>query len=410
MSFADDDLPDALERARQEERRRALRALLASPLLTSARAELALVRRHAPWLREWLSRETGWTLVLETDFARLRKGPADLEDPTRGARAETGSTPGFRRRRYALLCLLLAELERGEGQTTLARLGESLVAASAEPSLAAAGLRFALDRRDERRDLVMVVRLLLGWGLLGRVAGDEEAFVQQGHDVLYDVNRRLLAVLLVATRGPSLVELNGPLAGTRERVAAITETLAPAAPEARNRAVRQRLTRRLLDDPVVYWEDLAPDEAAYLTSQRSAIARRIEEATGLVGEMRAEGIAMVDPQGELTDLRMPSEGTEGHATLLLAGRLVEAGSAGLAPRELEDRVRTWARRYRRYWRKGAREPGAEREIAEQAVERLEALRLVRREGDRVVPRPALARFRLLHPERAAENRSLEIDV
>jgi uncharacterized protein (TIGR02678 family) len=51
-------------------------------------------------------------------------------------------------------------------------------------------------------------------------------------------------------------------------------------------------------------------------------------------------------------------------------------------------------RYGRYWRKSAREPGAERELADIAIERLEKLQLIVRNADTVRPLPALARFAL----------------
>jgi len=35
-----------------------------------------------------------------------------------------------------------------------------------------------------------VVRLLLAWGVLSRVAGDEDAYLSAGADVLYDVRGR----------------------------------------------------------------------------------------------------------------------------------------------------------------------------------------------------------------------------
>ena len=50
--------------------------------------------------------------------------------------------------------------------------------------------------------------------------------------------------------------------------------------------------------------------------------------------------------------------------------------------------------YGRYWRKSAREPGAERELAAIALERLEKLQLVVRDAGAVRPLPALARFAL----------------
>lgn len=391
-------LEDVLDRNRQDERRRALRALLARPLLHADHPAFPLVRRHAEALREWLARETGWALQVEADFARLHKAPADHRDATRAAPPDhrrNGTSP-FDRRRYALICLALADLERGEGQITLGRIGAAVVEGAAEPVLREAQLRFALETREDRRDLVAVVRLLLALGILSRVAGDEEAYITREKDVLYDVNRRVLSSLLVIARGPSLIspEL---LAGTlEERLGALTERFIPDTPEARNRALRQNLTRRLLDDPVVYWDALPEGERAYLVSQRAAIAGRIQEAAGLVPEVRAEGLAMVDPAGELTDERMPSEGTEGHVTLLIAEQLARA--AGPVPvAELEAAIGQWRDKFRGYWKKAAQAPGSERELCRQALERLAALRLLSIDGERVLPLAAIGRFALDEP-------------
>jgi uncharacterized protein (TIGR02678 family) len=391
-------LEDVLDRNRQDERRRALRALLARPLLHADHAAFPLVRRHAEALREWLARETGWALQVEADFARLHKAPADHRDATRSAPPDhrRSGTPPFDRRRYALLCLALADLERGEGQITLGRIGAAVVEGAADPVLREAQLRFALETREERRDLVAVVRLLLALGVLGRVAGDEEAYITREKDVLYDVNRRVLSSLLVIARGPSLIP-PALLAGTLDqRLAALTRRFVPDTPEARNRALRQSLTRRLLDDPVVYWDELPEEERAYLVSQRAAIAGRIQEAAGLVPEVRAEGLAMVDPAGDLTDERMPSEGTEGHVTLLIAERLARA--EGPVPiTELEAAIGRWREQFRTYWKKAAQLSGAERDLCRQALERLTALRLVAITGETVVPLPAIGRFALDAP-------------
>ena len=401
-----EELSDALTRQRQEEQRRALRALLARPLIRSDDPAFPPIRRHAATLRDWLARETGWHLQSERDFVRLHKQPADLDDPTRPATVGRGTQrKTFNRRRYALFCLLLADLERGDAQITLGRLGEGLGQAVGDPALAERGLAFSLDHREARRDLVVVVRLLMELGVLRRVAGDEEQFLRRGleGDVLYDVDRRLLAALLVTARGPSLVALNGADAelDLDARLSALSETFVPDTPDGRNRELRHRLARRLLDDPVVYLDSLADDEAAYLANQRGPLLRRLQQATGLVAEVRVEGLALVDPEGELTDEKMPAEGTEGHLALLMAERLAEGGPEGVTLEEAESWILQWQRDYRRYWRKSACEPGAAHGLARQTLARLAALGLVRRQAgqgaERILPLPALGRFRVGSP-------------
>ena len=405
-----EELSDALTRQRQEEQRRALRALLARPLIRSEDSAFPLIRRHVATLRDWLAREAGWHLQSERDFVRLHKRPADLGDTTRPATVGRGTQrKTFNRRRYALFCLLLADLERGDAQITLGRLGEGLGQAVDDPALAERGLAFSLDHQEARRDLVVVVRLLMALGVLVRVAGDEEQFLRRGleGDVLYDVDRRLLAALLVTARGPSLVALNGADAelDLERRLHALSETFVPDTPDGRNRESRHRLARRLLDDPVVYFDSLDEDEAAYLANQRGPLLRRLQQATGLVAEVRAEGLALVDPEGELTDEKMPAEGTEGHLALLMAERLAESGPDGVTMEEAETWILQWQTDFRRYWRKSACEPGAAHGLARQTLARLASLGLVRRQapsrspgdGGRILPLPALGRFRVRAP-------------
>jgi uncharacterized protein (TIGR02678 family) len=389
----------AVEQQRQAERRRALRALLAEPLLTAAGFpdEMVLVRRHADWLREWLARNCGWILQVDVEVVRLRKTPADLSDATRAARDPT-SEMAFSRRRYVMLCLALASIERADRQTTLGNVArEVLEAAVAEPVFAAASMSFDLESRDVRRDLVHVVRWLLARRVLVRVHGTEEQFVSGGGDVLYNVNRPVLAGVLAVRRGPSTVSA----AAFEERMTAIVDEGPAESDDARNRRMRFSLTRRLVDDPLAYYDDLSADEREYLTTQRPHLLRQIEEATGLIGEVRREGIACVDPDGELTDEAMPMEGTEGHVTLLLAEFL--AGQARRGPgavvpmTAVVQHVVSLQRQHGGHWRRAATQAGAEVTLAEDAVRRLEALRLLRRTHDGIVPRAAIGRYRAVKP-------------
>jgi uncharacterized protein (TIGR02678 family) len=392
-------LADVIDQQRAEERRRALRTLLRHPLLTAAGPDptaFVLVRRHSGWLRDWLAREAGWSLHVDATHARLRKVPGDLRDGTRAAVAEPAHA-AFSRRRYVLLCLALAALERADAQVTLGWLADRVVALAGDPDLQEAGFAFALDSREDRKDLVVVARLLLGIRVLARVAGDEQAYVASSGDALYDVDRRVLSSLLVARRGPSMVAGDD----VELRLRAITDELVAEADDARNRAIRHRLARRLLDDPVVYLEDLDEAEREYLSSQRHFLLRRLTEATGLVAESRGEGLALVDPTGEATDLRMPEEGTDGHATLLLAEHLArrsrERPGRPAPAGELEALIGRLATEHRSFWRKNATEPGAEPALTRLAIDRLEALGLVRRTPAGVVARPALARFAYARP-------------
>lgn len=383
-------LAAVLDGQHSAELRKAARALLKEPLLLAHGPhadDFRLVRRHASELREWFDRNTGWSLQVDAEAARLRKIAGVLTGPTHPACEASRTGAPFTRRRYVLLCLALAALERGEAQIALGRLAGQVVLDAADPQLAAAGIHFTLDRRDERLDLAAVVRLLLKLGVLRRVAGDEEAYVSGAGDVLYDVERRVLAGLLATRRGPSTVRADS----LAERLAELVAETALDSDDLRFRAMRRSLTRRLLDDPVLYYDELNDAELAYLTRQRGFITARITELTGLVAEVRTEGIAMVDPEDDLTDVRMPEQGTHGHITLLLAEHLA-AAHGPVTTADLRRKVRELAVEHGGFWAKSAKEPGAEGELVEQALAKLTALGLVARRGDEVAPRPALARY------------------
>ena len=109
----------------------------------------------------------------------------------------------------------------------------------------------------------------------------------------------------------------------------------------------------------------------------------------------------MDEDGGLTDVVMPAEGTDAHVTLLVAEFLAgrqrseartpeRSDAAGVD--EIEAFLADARSRYGSYWRKSAREPGSEHELARIALERLEKLHLVARHDGRVVPLPALCRF------------------
>jgi uncharacterized protein (TIGR02678 family) len=294
-------------------------------------------------------------------------------------------------------------LERADPQITLRLLGERLLDLAADPTLASLDFAFTLGAHQERRELVAVCRTLLALGVLQHVAGDEEAFAQATGaagqaDALYDVHRRTLAGMLAAVRGPSTWAKAEAPASIDEKLRALVDEHVGDSDEGRRSAMRHHIARSLLDDPVVYVNRLAPEVRTYFLNQRGAIAGRLCEASGLVAEQRAEGVALVDEAGLLTDLAMPSEGTDAHVTLLAADYLAThqrlEQAATIREQDIAEFLRDARQRYGRYWRKSARASGAERELAAIAVERLERLQLVERRAGFIHPLPALARFAL----------------
>jgi uncharacterized protein (TIGR02678 family) len=306
-----------------------------------------------------------------------------------------------------LLCLALATLETDDRQVSLGKLAEDIISSvAADPALTDAGIVFDLDNRDQRRDLVAVVRLLLGLGVLRLVDGADTDYVTGDGDALYTIDRPALAALLATRRAPSGIDAPD-LEG---RLAALVAEVAPDTTDARNRATRTHLTRRLLDDAVVYHAELDDDQRTYLTSQRHRLVTAVADATGLEPEIRAEGIAMVDERGDATDLEVPDQGTDGHLTLLvaehLADRLRREPGATVSMAELESTVAGHIAEHAAHWRRDVRDPGAEIRLAAEVVERLGAIGLVRTVPGGIAPRPAIARYAVAAPTLPPEAPSL----
>ncbi len=398
--MSDAGLPATVSETFAEERRRAIRLLLAHPFVTDSRPDpeaFALVRRHSRDLQRWFAEQLGYRLVVDIELARLHKraAPGALPRP-----AWTRTHAPFDPRRYTLLCLVLAALERLEVQTVLSELAEQveLLAASEE-----ALHRFDRTSYAERQAFVDVVRWLVELGVLALADGEDTAFVEGRGDALYDIHTRRLSQLL-STAVPT-----APPADPAE----LGAEAYPDTEEGRNRRSRHRLLRRLIEEPALYLRELDEAERAYLSSQRHYLVTQAEQA-GLVVEVRQEGLAAIDPAGRLTDLAFPAVGTVSHAALLLAEHL--AGRARTLPDrtvtvpldECRDVLTGLLGRFGRLWNRSYQgdAAGAERLLVE-ALGRLRDLALVLRHPDGIEPLPAIARYRAMNPAPAAQSEGVD---
>ena len=194
-------LDNQLVTAEREEVAHGIRRLLAAPLITERSQPEAfdLVRRRRDPIRQWFDYYCGWTLTVEPrlGYARLVKVRA-VTDPTRPARRlRSGRTP-FDRRRYALLCVVAAEL-LAVPVTTIGLLADRVSRATAADDVVPA---FDTAIRGERMAFVDVLRVLESYGAVEVVDGTTEAFVDSAEaKVLYRIDATLLLRLLAAPVG-----------------------------------------------------------------------------------------------------------------------------------------------------------------------------------------------------------------
>jgi uncharacterized protein (TIGR02678 family) len=399
----------ALDEHLAAERAAAVRELLIVPLLDAEadRDEFRLVVRHAEWLIDYFEQSCGWTLTVDAaaGFARLAKRAVSI-DTSRPLRRTRGDGTPFDRRRYELLCLVCAELVR-HPVTTVGLLATSITAEA----------RLDTSRYGERSALVDGLRVLGAWGALRVTAGEVDAFIDSEHaNAILSADTARLHRLIVSANAPSSLAASIDVDTAIELLAAeprygetVTES-GVVADESRNRWARHRLGRRLLDDPVVYADDLSSVERDYLASMsgRRWLRDRVAEA-GLELEERAEGLLAIDPDGIATDARFPApQGNAYQLALLLAERLVPVqldGRRRLARLDLAQLQTEVAALLARFpnWARGRRDGDGPARLAAEAVELLVAFGLATREDDgSVVALPALARYRIADPIVAAE--------
>ncbi|MFD8101617.1 TIGR02678 family protein [Nocardia fluminea] len=284
---------------------RAARVMLANHLVTRVypdRIALPLIRRWATELREDLAELFGYRLEVTETTARLYPVHDRLDD-ARPARSVNDRV--FDRRRYAYLSLALAALGRAGDQITLSELAEHV----ADYASRIEGLDLSTERAADRDAFVDAVGWLGARGALTLADGDAGGWASdpEAGEALYDIDRPVVFALFRPPRAlQHLHSVRGLLAEDTDE-----------APADQARRVRRALVER----PVVYLDELLPAEAALLGQDR--LVGEVEYCTGLRAERRAEGVALIDSSGRLSDTRFPGTGTLAQVALLLIGEIAD---------------------------------------------------------------------------------------
>ena len=294
-----------------DEYQQAARQVLRHPLITASypdRTTLALVRKWASQLRVDLAETLGYTLVTSGDTIRLRR-VQDTLDATHPA--YTRARKPFDRRRYAYLVLVLSVLGRAGTQIALSELADAVAAEAGRVD----GLGMDTERKPDRDAFVDAVAWLETRGALRIADGSAVDWVNDPEraEALYDIDREITGAVYAPSR--VLQHLNS-----------VTDLLGDAASagpaqgiNAERRRTGRRARRLALEQPVVYYADV--DEGLRGQLRAPALAEDLERLTGLPLERRAEGVALINTGGRLTDVTFPGTGTVAQAALLLCARI-----------------------------------------------------------------------------------------
>jgi uncharacterized protein (TIGR02678 family) len=296
------------------ERRTAARLLLREPLVTAATHPdvFPLIRRHADELARQFSQMLGYRLTVESGFARLHKAGLGRNA---GRRLERGSGAPFTPRTYAYLALTLAVLVTAPEQLLLSEVVSRIRAAAAEVSIDLG----EPNRAIERRAMVAALKQLMAWQVLAEDEGSVDSYAGDHEaDALLTIDREIARHMV-----------SGPVGQ-----AATAADLIEQAAGADHAGPRHYIRRRLVETPVVYLDDLTEEERDWLRRNQRREQRTLGDLLGLDAEIRAEGMALIDPERELSDIDFPGTGTIPWAALLLVAKLVDS----LAPDDAAIRV------------------------------------------------------------------------
>jgi uncharacterized protein (TIGR02678 family) len=282
------------------ELREAARHLLQHPLTCGGEDEpdrdmFVLIRRHEHELDRWFTQRLGYRLHVGSDTARLYKsGYVPQQRPLR-----TSTGRAFHQLDYTMLALVLGCVIAGPAVISLRHLVDAVRSAAAE-----AGVTLTHDA-VERRALVSAVNWMIARGMATELHEHVAAYAD---DETSDAVLRIRPERVTLVPSPALIG------------AARGEDVLDRAD--RRSVTRQWLRCRLVEDAVLYRDDLDEAEWAELRRRLGEERAVLDEMFGLHLESRAEGLAAIDDAGGLSDRQFPGTGTVSHAALLLIEALV----------------------------------------------------------------------------------------
>lgn len=325
------------------------------------------VKRKLPEISRFFYEKVGWELVVTEHMIKLDKLPAIPEK-------YMGIEKFQDKLDYCILCGLLIYLEEREDerQFDLQKLVEEL------PHILRKDIELDWGQHIQRKSLVRVLQYAQDIGLIKKYEGRVEDFTNdEKADVLYEKT------------------------DLAQYFAIISDGFQNNSEEEMGNARVNRVYRKLLTTPAVYWEENTDSDSIYLRNQRGSIGETLKKFTGGVLDIKRNSAFLLFERG-LGEM-YPKKNMVGEIALMIAGKvreLVEKGELKVLEngdfifierkrffeilRELKDN-------YGINWSKEYRDMGLEK-IFEQLINFMSEWQLLREEGERVKIYPALAKY------------------
>lgn len=368
----------------REERIHCVQALLNRPwvLKDEDPETFQLIKDHYENLRNWFHEYLGFSLLVTRHFAKLEKFPGKYQSWM--------GIEGFHTTRdYALFTYCLWFLEgRGEGeQFLLSQMVEEI-----RDHLLVNDVNIDWTLYEHRLSMARALKKCKELRVLIAVDGDESDWARNGGEVnvLYESTPMARYVLRRFTK--ELINMEN------------LEELIESAND-RNEKVqrRQKIYRRLVQEPIVYDWEWSEEERYYVLTQRRSILDQMNQFLGLEGRRYREGLIFYEPNSLSPVTTFPTQSVISDILILVAGEIRRRRHKGhyemdkwgrllLSVTELESVLLYLRERHKEYWSKEHRDSSSQ-ELLRQVIQHLKEWNLgIQVNEEEIMLFPALARW------------------
>ncbi len=345
------------------------------------------VKHELPDFQKFLREMPGWKIVSTEGLLKLEKIPAHAES-FMGIQAFTDV------RDYCFLCVVLMFLEdKEDGQRFLLTELVSYVEAQLKGEMETDFTSFA-----QRKSLVRVLQYLVKCRMLIAHDGSTDAFGQDAaSEVLYENTGYSR---FFATNFPGGLKEVHSLEDLEKR------TEQEPVPD-RSAERRHRVYRQLIACPMMSWEDKDDEDAQYVRSERTVVARHMEEYLGGRLDLHRGAAFWVLPEDGTVGSVHPRDAQIAETVLLLCSQLREGIREGVWRRdetdcvtmsreEWEEEILSCRRKYGSSWSKEYREMDP-RKLIREVNRYMTSWLMIRLRGEEVVLTPMVGKAGGFYP-------------